>query len=89
MEQRLLKIVLVQLKLTAALLLICLACYLLISSGSTAVAGKVWNKLNDRSPENEYITTASLKDEVAYTQPVTHVITVDGPSTQVQTVLWQ
>jgi len=89
MEQRLLKLMLIQLKLTAALLLICLVGFLLMSSGSGSVAGKVWSKFNDRPQENEYITTASLKDEVAYTQPVAHVITVEGPATQVQTRLWQ
>jgi hypothetical protein len=89
MEQRLLRIVLIQLKLTAALLLLCLLAFLFISSGSGSFAGNMWNKLGDRTQQNEYITTESLKDEVAYTQPVAHVITVDGPATQVQTRLWQ
>ncbi len=82
MEQRLLKIILFQLKLAAALLLVCLAGYLFISSGSGRLAENLRNSFANRAHENEYITTASLKDEIAYTQAVAHVITVVGTSTQ-------
>jgi hypothetical protein len=67
MEQRILRVVLIQLKLAAAFLMICLVSFLYFCSSSSKAAGILYDRLPSSGQQAEqFITSSALKDEPGY-----------------------
>ncbi len=77
MEQRILRMVLIQLKIAAALLLISLFYFLYLCASPSAVTGLLHDQLPAQGhQENQFITSAALKDEPGYARLSLHVVAV-------------